>query len=79
MLTTYIHAAMRHAAYKMYEDGSFFATIPDFRGVWAHAKNVEECREELREVLEDWLLLSIADHDVLPVVDGIDLNIKVVA
>lgn len=79
MLTSYVHAAMRHAAYKMYEDGNFFATIPGFSGVWAHAKTVEECREELREVLEDWLFLSIADHDVLPVVDGIDLNAKIVA
>jgi predicted RNase H-like HicB family nuclease len=66
MLTEYIHAAMRHAACKMYEDGSFFATIPGFQSVWAHAGTVEECREELREVLEDWLLLSIADHDPLP-------------
>ena len=65
MLTEYIQTAMRHATYKMYEDGSFFATIPDFQGVWAHAKTVEACREELREVLEDWLLLSIADHDPL--------------
>ncbi|MCA1668669.1 MAG: type II toxin-antitoxin system HicB family antitoxin [Thermomicrobia bacterium] len=79
MLTTYIHTAMRHAANKMYEDGIFFATIPGFQGVWAHAGTVEECREELREVLEDWLFLSIADHDVLSVVDCIDLNAKVLA
>lgn len=78
MLTEYIHAAMRHAAYKMYKDGSFFATIPGFPGVWAHARTVEGGREELREVLEDWLLLSIADHDVLPIVDGIELSTKVV-
>lgn len=79
MLTSYIDAAMRHAAYKMYEDGTFFATIPGFQGVWAHAETVEACREELREGLEDWLLLSIADHDPLPIIDGIDLNAKVVA
>jgi predicted RNase H-like HicB family nuclease len=79
MLTSYLYAAMRHATYKMYKDGSFFATIAGFQGVWAHARTVEECRDELREVLEDWLLLSIADHDLLPVVDGIDLNAKVVA
>ncbi|MGI8855666.1 MAG: type II toxin-antitoxin system HicB family antitoxin [Thermomicrobiales bacterium] len=66
MLTSYIDAAMRHAAYKMYEDGTFFATTPGFQGVWAHAETVETCREELREVLEDWLFLSIADHDPLP-------------
>ncbi len=79
MLTSYLDAAMRRAQYKMYDDGSFFATIPGFQGVWAHATTVEGCREELREVLEDWLFLSIADHDPLPVVDGIDLNAKIVA
>ncbi len=71
MLTDYIHAAMRHATYKIYEDGHFFATIPGFQGVWAHAGTVEECREELSEVLEDWLSLSIADHDPLPASDSV--------
>ncbi len=71
MLTDYIRAVMRHAKYKMYDDGNFFATIPGFQGVWAHARTVEECREELREVLEDWLLLSIADHDPLPVANSV--------
>ncbi len=71
MLTDYIHAAMRHATYKIDEDGRFFATIPGFQGVRAHAGTVEECREELREVLEDWLSLGIADHDPLPASDSV--------
>ncbi len=70
MRTSYIHAAMRHSAYTAYKDGSFFATIPGFPGVWEHAGTVEECREELRAVLKDWLLLSIADRDVLPASDS---------
>ncbi len=66
MRTSYIDAAMRHAANTRYEGGTFFATIPRFQGVWAYAETVEACREERREVREGWLLLSIAAHDRLP-------------
>jgi hypothetical protein len=34
---------------------------------------LEICREELEGVLEGWLLLSIADHSVIPEIDGIRL------
>ncbi len=76
MLTRYIQAAMRHAAYKLFEDGSFWGEIPQITGVWANAATLEACRDELQDVLEDWLLASIADHDPLPVVEGIDLNAR---
>lgn len=77
MLTEYIQAAMRHAKYEILEDGTFFATIPDFPGLWAHdAHNLEGCREELLSTLEDWMLVSFRHGDALPVVDGIDLNIS---
>ncbi|MCG6941351.1 MAG: type II toxin-antitoxin system HicB family antitoxin [Thiohalocapsa sp.] len=75
MLTDYIRAALCHGEYKQLEDGSWFAEIPGFEGVWANAASVEACRTELAEVLEEWLLLKIHDHDPLPVVDGHDLAI----
>jgi hypothetical protein len=40
---------------------------------------LDGCREELREVLEDWILVGLRTHHRLPVVDGIDLNIADVA
>ncbi len=75
MLTKYIQAAMHHATYKILEDGSIFGEIPVVPGVWADADTLEARREELQEVLEDWLLLSIADHDPLPVIDDVALII----
>ena len=63
MLTAYMRAAMRQARYEIVEDdGSFFADIPPIPGVWANAKTLEACREELESVLEGWVLLSIADR-----------------
>jgi predicted RNase H-like HicB family nuclease len=40
------------------EDGTWFAEIPGFEGVWANSKTVENCRNELIEVLEEWLILK---------------------
>jgi predicted RNase H-like HicB family nuclease len=77
MLTEYIQAALKKAKYEILaDDGSFFGTIDGFKGVWANAKTLEECRTELREVLEDWLLISISHHLPIPVVDGIELKVK---
>jgi predicted RNase H-like HicB family nuclease len=78
MLTEYLQAAMRHAKYEILEDdGTFYGSIPECQGVWANAPTLEECREELREVLEGWVLLGIAHGHDLPVIDGISLEVKV--
>jgi predicted RNase H-like HicB family nuclease len=76
MLTEYIHAALRKANYKKLEDDSWFAEIPGFQGVWANGNNVEECRDELREVIEEWLMLKIRDNDPIPVVDQLEIRIQ---
>ena len=77
MLTDYIRAAMRKAKYEILEDdGTFYGEIPGFQGVYANAPTLEACREELKEVLEGWILLRTAEHLSLPIVDGIDLTIK---
>lgn len=66
MLTEYIQKALEKAHYKFLEDGTWFAEIPGFQGVWANAATVEECRHELTEVLEEWLVLKIRDRDPSP-------------
>jgi predicted RNase H-like HicB family nuclease len=76
MLIQYIQAALRHADYKKLEDGTWFAAIPEFEGVWANAATVEDCRSELEEVLGDWLILKIRDRDHLPTVDGLMIDVQ---
>ena len=77
MLTQYIQGAMRKAKYEILpDDGTFYGEIPGFQGVWANADTLEKCREELQEVLEEWLVLRISHNHPLPLVDGIDLRIK---
>jgi predicted RNase H-like HicB family nuclease len=74
MLLHYCTEALKLAVYKQLEDGSWFADIPGFAGVWANAGTVEATRDELFEVLQEWLLFKLKDGDTLPVLDGIDLN-----
>lgn len=77
MLTDYIHAAMGKATYEILsDDGSFYGEIPGFQGVWANEATLEACRAELQGVLEDWILVRVADHQPLPVVDGIELKLQ---
>jgi len=79
MLFEYIQKALSKAEYKRLDDGTWFAEIPGFEGVWANAGSVEECRRELQEVLEEWLLLKIRDRDSIPAMEGVEIRIKEVA
>ncbi|MFL6278122.1 MAG: type II toxin-antitoxin system HicB family antitoxin [Blastocatellia bacterium] len=80
MLTQYIKAAMRQARYEMLaDDASFYGEIAGFDGVYANAATLEACRDELEEVLEEWILFRVSRNLSLPVVDGLSLTIKEVA
>lgn len=75
MLTDYIKAAMKRAKYKMIEDPNpFFGEVPELPGVWANAATLEDCRDELQEVVEGWIILSLQlGHDI-PVLNRINLT-----
>jgi len=66
MLTDYISQKLTQARYKILDDGNYFGEIPGLQGVWASEKTLEKCRETLREVLEEWLVLKLQDGDVIP-------------
>lgn len=66
MLSQFITKKLSQAHYKLLKDGNYFGEIPGINGVWASAKNLEDCRKELEEVLEDWLLLKVHDREEVP-------------
>jgi len=74
MLTKYIFQKLNQAKYKIINDGSYFGEIPGLKGVWANEKSLENCRETLREVLEEWLILKLKDGDKIP--DLPDIKLK---
>ncbi len=77
MLNQYIQASLRKAKYEILEDdGTFYGEIPGFQGVWANAETLEDCRDELAEVLEEWIFLHLSDNTPLPVVNGLKLSVE---
>ena len=80
MLSEYIQAALRRAKYEILpDDRSYYGEIAECNGVYANAKTLEDCREELKEVMEEWVFFRIHKNLPLPVIDGIELLIKEVA
>ena len=74
LLAEYIEVAMQDFVYEILEDdGSYFGVVPGFEGAWANADTLEDCRREMKEVLEDWILLGIKLGHPIPVVGSIDL------
>jgi predicted RNase H-like HicB family nuclease len=75
MLTEYIEEALKRAHYEIINDEEpYYGEIKDIPGVWATGKTLEECRSNLREVVEGWILLSIKKG--LPVPKLGDFEIK---
>jgi predicted RNase H-like HicB family nuclease len=74
MLTKYIQAAMRQAQYEILTDHTFYGEIPGLNGVYANAAKLEDCREQLQEVLEGWIVLGLRMGHTIPPVQGIRLE-----
>lgn len=76
IIEMYAMTAARHAETERLEDGSWYAEIPNFPGVWAQGDSEEEAIRGIEAVALDWTLLKIQDKDRdLPIVDEIDLNV----
>jgi predicted RNase H-like HicB family nuclease len=70
MLTAYIRAALRLAHYELLPDGEgIYGSVEALPGVWANAPTLEACREELQEVIEDWLLVRLRRGASAPVLN----------
>lgn len=61
MFTRYVdHLMAKKSKYERIErNKAYFGTIRGAQGVWAKASTRKACELELREVLEEWLLLKI--------------------
>lgn len=63
MINEYITKKLKLARYKILKNGDYFGEIQGLSGVWANGSNLEDCRKELQEVLEDWILLKIRNGE----------------
>ena len=77
MLTAYLRVALRHAHYEILPDnGEYYGEISECQGVYATGKTLEECRDQIAEVLEEWVLFRVHRNLSLPTIDGVELAVK---
>ncbi|MBI3909958.1 MAG: type II toxin-antitoxin system HicB family antitoxin [Armatimonadetes bacterium] len=74
MPTGYIEQAMRHAHYELIGNGRHRGEFPPLPGVWAEGETLEQCRDTLRAVLEDWLLVDLRRGHRIPVIEGLPIS-----
>jgi predicted RNase H-like HicB family nuclease len=74
VLSRYVELAMGQALYDKLEDNTFSGRIPPCPGVLSFAPTLNECGEELRSTLEDWVLVALKLRHRLPVIGNIDLR-----
>jgi predicted RNase H-like HicB family nuclease len=71
MITEYIAAALAKAHYEIIEDEEpYYGEIPELPGVWASGKTLEECRHNLKEVIEGWIIVRLKKGLSIPPIDG---------
>jgi predicted RNase H-like HicB family nuclease len=70
MFSEYIEAALRRAKYDTLENGTYMATVDGLRGVIATGETIEACREDLIEVIEEWVTIRLQRGLDIPALDG---------
>jgi len=67
MICEYVQAALQRARYELIEDEEpFYGEVPELPGVWATGKTLEECRQQLAEVVDGWVLVRLARGLAIP-------------
>ncbi|MHC4134412.1 MAG: type II toxin-antitoxin system HicB family antitoxin [Planctomycetota bacterium] len=75
MIRSYIDRALHRATYDRLEDGTFAGEVPGLQGILAHAATLEACREQLSEVIEEWVLVRVSRGLPIPAIDGITVAV----
>jgi predicted RNase H-like HicB family nuclease len=75
MILDYIQAALSKAKYEIIEDKEpYYGEVPELEGVWATGKTLEECRHNLAEVIDGWLIIRLKKGLPLPEIDGFKIE-----
>ena len=75
MLIEYIEEALKRARYEIIEDAEpYYGEIEELKGVWATGETLEECRENLKDVIEGWILISIKKGLSIPKLGDVEIQ-----
>ena len=74
MIREYIQAAMEKAKYEMIDDAEpYYGSVPGLKGVWATGKTLEECRRNLEDVIDGWIVVRLQRGLQVPWLAGLSL------
>lgn len=76
MIRQYVDEALRRARYDKLEDGTFCAEVPRLRGIVAIGDTLEECRKQLAEVVEEWVLVRVAKGLSIPPLGKVEVKVR---
>ncbi len=76
MIRAYIDAAMNRAHYELIQQKGepYYGEIPELEGVLATGRTLEECRANLEDALDTWILLGIQLGHPIPEIGRISLE-----
>ena len=75
MIHEYIQAALELAHYEMIEgEEPYYGEIKALQGVWATGRTLEECRRNLAETIEGWILVRFQNNLDIPEIKGFSVN-----
>jgi predicted RNase H-like HicB family nuclease len=76
MISRYVAKALERAVYQPIDHGMWSATVRGLRGVIAVGSTVEECRQQLAEVVEEWVLVRVARQLAVPRLGGVVIRVR---
>ena len=72
MIREYIDTALQKAHYELIEDEEpFYGEAKELQGVWATGRTLEECRKNLAEVIDGWILVRLSRALPMPELEGV--------
>jgi predicted RNase H-like HicB family nuclease len=66
VISTHIAQGLRRAQDRIFDDGLFCATVAGLPGAIATGRTLEACRDQLVEVVEEWLLVRVSQGLRIP-------------
>jgi len=76
MITKYIDEALHRATYEVADGDAFCATVAGLPGVIATGRSLETCRDQLAEVVEEWVLVRVSRGLTVPRLGSVRVQVK---
>lgn len=75
MIVQYIEAALSHARYEILDNEEpYYGEVPELTGVWATGMTLEECRKNLAEVIDGWIVVRLRRGLSIPPLDNLSIE-----